>query len=116
MKKINRCLLTLGVVFFAICGSGTAKAAAGETAYNVISRLYMRNTGVKIYTQGSWNSPQSCQDNTVLVLPFSHAAFQPIFSALLAAKSSGQQVSAYVTGCFSWGDQTFPLIEGLYLR
>lgn len=112
---MNRIIACVVAIFFSV----SAIAAPGETTYNTLSRLYVTNTGIKVYTTGSWNSPEVCENtsgNTIIVLQASHTAYQSVYSALLAAKSSGQQIAAIVSGCFSWGGQTFPQIAGVYLK
>lgn len=103
------------LIVLAVMVLGPAKSGAAATwgASTTITSYYFYASGSWLYLKlGTTQNPEGCSQATRgVLLSFSHTRFKETYATILAAQSSGSQISVLYDGCdVSSG---FPIITGI---
>lgn len=85
--------------------------AAGTLSAQKITKVAFQSTGFFLYAS-DWNNPNSCSQDTAIVLLDSDPNYDKAYALLLTAYASGKRVSGYSNGCTTFDGKTYNTIRG----
>ena len=108
----------LAIMVGVLCSLTAMFALAGEWSGRVlISRIIVRadQTVQVVSKSGTWKNPDLCDgDNKIILLPPGTdgevLAYKEIYASLLSAHLADRKIRAYLDGCASVGNKTFPAL------
>ncbi|MCZ6604673.1 MAG: hypothetical protein O7A03_05960 [Alphaproteobacteria bacterium] len=109
---------SFAVVVGIVCSIAATLALAGEwSGKTTIGRIVVReDQTVLVYrVTGKWINPDLCDNDSRVVLPPPGAeggtlAYREVYVSLLGAHLAKRKIKAFVKGCTSVGNQSYPTL------
>ena len=109
----------LAIMVGVLCSLTAMFALAGEwSGRALISRINVRadQTVIVFNNSGTWKNPDLCDsDKKIVLLPPGAKggilAYKEIYASLLSAHLADREIKAFLKGCASVGNKTFPALN-----